>query len=205
MSHRVVCVSRALGAGGEEVAHLVSDALGFRFVDDEIIIRAADRAGVPPATITEAEHTPSLLARILEALATVPMGAEGGAGIMPPVYPVLTYTDLIERVIREVANEGDVIIVAHGASIPLASSPSVLRVLVTASPGVRAERMSAAQGIDLRAATKAIEASDRERHQFLRRFYDVGHELPTHYDMTVNTDALTVAAAAHLVVQAAQG
>ena len=45
MSHRVVCVSRALGAGGEEVAHLVSDALGFRYVDDEIIIRAADRAG----------------------------------------------------------------------------------------------------------------------------------------------------------------
>lgn len=40
--------------------------------------------------------------------------------------------------------------------------------LVTAA--VRAERISAEQGIDLRAATKAVEVSDRERHQFLQKF-----------------------------------
>lgn len=41
MSHRVVCVSRALGSGGEEVAHLVAEELGFRYVDEEIIIKGS--------------------------------------------------------------------------------------------------------------------------------------------------------------------
>ena len=34
--------------------------------------------------------------------------------------------------------------------------------------------------------------SHRQRLEYLRRFYGVGHELPTLYDLVVNTDVLTV-------------
>jgi hypothetical protein len=47
---------------------------------------------------------------------------------------------------------------------------------------VRAGGIAAQSGMDERAAKKAAADSDRERDKFLRRFYDVGHELPTHYD-----------------------
>jgi len=39
---------------------------------------------------------------------------------------------------------------------------------------------------------KAIAESDRERQQYLARFYDVDHESPTLYDLVINTDRLTV-------------
>ena len=168
MACRVICVSRSLGAGGEEAAHLVANELNFRSVDGEIIIRAADKAGVSPETVEQAEHARPLLTRILEVLAAAPLTAEAGVTMVPPpTYPALNYTELIERVIRETASEGNVVIVAHGASIPLTGVQGVLRVLVTASPKVRAERIAAQTSGDLRAATKAVEESDRERRQFL--------------------------------------
>ena len=45
--------------------------------------------------------------------------------------------------------------------------------------------------------------SDAGRRDYLRRFYNVDNELPTHYDLVVNTDALSVEQAAELISRAA--
>ena len=132
MAYRVICVSRTLGAGGDEVARAVADQLGFRYVDDEIVVRAAEAAGVSPETIEKTEHTPSLVGRVMDALSTVPIMADAGVAVVMPAYPTVNYHKMIERVIRQTASEGNVVIVAHGASIPLAGEAGVLRVLVTA-------------------------------------------------------------------------
>ena len=79
MSTSVVCVSRTIAAGGEEVGRSVARELGFRYADDEIIDAAAERAGVSRETVARAEQRPGIVTRILEALATAPMVAETGA------------------------------------------------------------------------------------------------------------------------------
>ena len=205
MARNVVCISRTLGAGGEDVARAVASELGFRYVDDEILQRAAEASGVSPETVAAAEQRQPLISRILTALSTVPVMADAGVAVMPPVYPdTPAYSKLIEEVIHQVAHEGDVVIVAHGASIPLAGMAGVLRVLVTASPAVRATRVASADGKDERGARKAIDDSDRARQQYLQRFYEIAQELPTHFDLTINTDSLSPAEAASLVVAAAR-
>ena len=40
MKTRVICVARAMGAGGEEVARGLSQRMGFRYVDEEIVAKA---------------------------------------------------------------------------------------------------------------------------------------------------------------------
>lgn len=205
MPSNVVCVSRSLGAGGEDVARAVAEAMGFRYVDDEIIQRAAEGAGVSPESVASAEVAQPLISRILTALSTVPVMADAGVAIMPPAYTSPNYGKLIEEVIHQTAHEGNVVIVAHGASIPLAGMPGVLRVLVTGSPAVRAGRVSEADGSDGKAARKTIDDSDKARQQYLQRFYEISQELPTHFDLTINTDVLTPADAARIVVAAARG
>ncbi len=106
---------------------------------------------------------------------------------------------------RETANEGSVVIVAHAASIPLGDLTGVLRVLVTASPAVRAERLVSQANLDEQAAKKAVEESDHQRREYLRRFYKVRQEFPTQYDLVVNTDSLASPLAARLIVSAAKG
>jgi cytidylate kinase len=89
-----------------------------------------------------------------------------------------------------------------GASILLANTPGVLRVLVTASPATRVARFAAEAGQDERAATREIQRADRERLAFFKRFYDLDEELETYYDLVINTDVLSPDAAARLIAYA---
>ena len=204
MACRVISISRSMGAGGEEIARDVAKELGFRYTDEQIVIRAAQEAGVKPESAAQAERTPGLVTRVLESLASIPL---------EPVWsykPLASqaepaYEGLFEAVIRETANAGNVVIVAHGASIPLAGMSGLLRVLVTASERVRAERLAREADLGASEAKKAIAESDRQRKEYLRRFYNVRQELPTHYDLVINTDFLTVPLATRLIVSAAKG
>jgi cytidylate kinase len=204
MDCSVISISRSLAAGGEEVGRAVAEATGFRLVDDEIIAAAADKAGVSPVTIARVERSPSLIDRILKHLGTIPV--EAGHGGYAPVVPAIneTYEGIIADVIREVAGQGRLVILAHGASIALASTPGVFRALVTGSAEVRCSRYGKLTGMKDADCRKAIEKSDGERADFLRRFYEVQQELPTHYDLVVNTDRISPEAAAGLIVSAAR-
>jgi cytidylate kinase len=201
----IIAISRAIGAGGDEIGHSVAKQLGFRLVEDEVIDRAAEDAGVSPETVAESEKTPGLITRILESLGRTPMAAEGfPVAEMYHMTHTPDYEALIQKVIRQTAAEGNVVILSHGASIPLAGTPGLLRVLVTASPETRASRLTEQGGPSGEDAEEAIEHSDRQRRDFLRRFYDVDEELPTHYDLVLNTDVLSYDEAARLIVASAR-
>jgi len=207
MTSRVITVASSLGSGGEEIARVVASKLGFRYVDDEIIRRAAEKAGVSPETVAQAEHTPGMVTRILQSMGRNPVVSLEGP-IVPPAYdPPLGlpgYESLIVEVVRETGAQGNVVIVAHGAGIHLAGLSGLVRVFITASPAVRAERLVREAGLDERGARKAIAGSERQRREYLRRFCGVGQELAAHYDLVINTDASPSPRAAELIATAAQ-
>ncbi|HEU4759015.1 MAG TPA: cytidylate kinase-like family protein [Dehalococcoidia bacterium] len=205
-SCRVVTIARSLGAGGEEVGRAVAKELGFRYANEEIIVRAAEAAGVSPEAMAQAEATPGLITRILESMARAPVVPEAWTGYPAmDVHEAQRYESLIEAVIRQTGAQGDVVIVAHGASFPLAGTDGLLRVFVTAPPDVRAKRLAQRSNLSEQEAHKAVRDSDGQRREFLRRFYEVKDELPTHYDLVLNTDVLSAQQAVRLVVTAAKG
>src|SRR5262245_64956922 len=69
MACTVVCISHAAGAGGEEVGRLVADRLGFLYVDEEIVARAAAKGGLDAADVADEEKRKSFAVRALNALA----------------------------------------------------------------------------------------------------------------------------------------
>jgi len=215
---RIICVSHTTGAGGESVGRAVSDRLGFRYVDEEVVESAAESVGLDPAVISNVERRKSLVARVLDRV------AESGREPRPRLSPSLsgssrtqaTFAEpvrqmpsgddlraLIREVISDVAEEGDVVIVAHAASMALAGREDVLRVLVTASPETRARRVAEAGKVDARQAAKLIRDEDAARDDYLARFYRVDREQPTHYDLVVNTDVISPDRAADLLLLAA--
>lgn len=197
MSYSVITIARTVGSGGEQLGRTLAEESGKRYVDSEIIDRAAQLAGATVGEVARAEGRKGLMERILDNLAK----SGGGFGEIP-VTPALLqapgYEELIIEVIRETAEAGNAIIVAHGAAIPLARTEGVLRVLVTASPETRAARLSAEAHGELR-AKKMVEESDAARADFFRRFYNVASEQPTQYDLVINTDHLSAVDAAALV------
>jgi cytidylate kinase len=202
-----VCISRALGAGGTEIGQLVASRLDFLYLDEEIIARAAAKGGITPSEVADEERRKRALSRLLTEIgrgaAAESYGLAGSAALLPVGTSPDLIRGLIQEAIEETAGHGDVVIVAHAASFALSGRPGVLRVLVTASPETRAQRFAESNGIEPKAAAKAIKESDAARADYLHRFYNVGAELPTHYDLVVNTDVLSVERAAELVAQAA--
>ena len=65
--------------------------------------------------------------------------------------------------------------------------------------------MAQERSVDERRATAAIQAEDRARADYFKRFFGIDQELPTHYDLVINTDNLRMEEAAELVVFAVRG
>ncbi|MEO8266959.1 MAG: cytidylate kinase-like family protein [Ilumatobacteraceae bacterium] len=208
MTRRVICISRLLGAGGADVGRMVADRMSYRFVDEEIVQHAAEASGVSVEELADAERRTKVIDRLVRNLAI----AGGGAGLMTSGAGTIDFgggTDpeslraLIQKSIHETAEQGDVVIVSHAASYALAENANVLRVLVTASPATRAGRAAAAGSLESKKAAKAIADSDARRAAYLKLFYSVDDELPTHYDLALNSDSLSIELMSDVVVRAA--
>ena len=187
----------------------MAERLGFRYVDEAIIALASDKAKLDPGRIADAEHRKSLLDRIIGALPTSNLVSPSSGSSTHDLGATSAasssdFRSLIREVIAEVAVQGNAVIVAHAASMALAGSEGVLRVFLTASEQTRVKRLVETHdaGTD-KEALKLLKESDAERRAYLLDFYKVKEELPTHYDLVVNTDSLSAARAAAIVVFAA--
>lgn len=210
MSTRVISVTRQTGAAGEEVAEAVAERLGFRYFDHQIVQAAAARAEVSPETIAHAnEQTPSLATRFLEALAR---GSGGTADPWNDPFPLAdspmmtsrNYRRLIERVVEDLAEQEDVVIVGHSSSVVLRERADTLRVFVTASVAKRVERIMELTQSDEKRARRLVRETDRDRTDFFRRFYDVDWLSAISYDLCINTDHISPSQAAEIVVARAR-
>jgi cytidylate kinase len=207
--YTVVCISSEDGAGARETAPIVASRLGFRLIDEDIVTRAAVEAGVETDLVADVERRKSLLVRLVEGLGTAGIGAGLGAGYALPSVVVAGVEQpasdelrgMIQSVIEDTAVRGNAVIVAHAASLALGERDDVLRVHVTASPHTRERRVASALGVDQKQAAQTLKRSDAGRADYIKRFYGLS-ELPTHYDLVINTDKLEPEAAVELIVQA---
>lgn len=209
MNTRIIAVARPVGTAGEEIAQLTAAKLGFRFYDYQVVQTAAQEAGVSPETVSEAVHTPSLFTRILEALARNPsMPVAAWADPVPlAANPLLTSSDyrrFIEDVIRDLADQGEAVIIGHGAPMVLRDRDDSYKVLTTGSPEQRAARIASGMNVDLDTARKTVARTDSERNDYFRRFYDRAWLAAENYDLCINTDRIEPEEAASLIAEAAR-
>jgi cytidylate kinase len=209
VAYRVVAISPTDGSGGEQLGPIVARELGFQLVNEQIVAEAAREAGVDASIVADVERRKSVLARLLDGLTEVgPAGAAGFTGFAAIAEDPGPRRDalrgLITSVLWESAERGAAVIVAHAASLALATRTDVLRVLISASPQTRARRLAEAQNLGDAEAEKLVARADANRADYLKRFHDVSTELPTHYDIALNTDRVRLEDAAALILRAAR-
>jgi CMP/dCMP kinase len=209
MPTRVVTISHTTGGGGEAIGRTVADRLSFRYIDEEIITLAAQKEGVDAELIADAERRKGFFARLFSGLSEVPVdvGVPGSGVVVPDEVLAHRSEDLRQVIIgaiHDMAGRGQVVIASHAASIPLAGRSDVLRALVTAPFDTRAKRVGRDGRRDATDAARFVRDSDAGRADYFQRFYGIERELPTHYDLVINTEALTPDEAADVIVAAAR-
>ena len=222
MGARVISISFSDGSGGEEVAMAVAAALGFPVISEEILSRAAAEAGVSLETVADVERRKTFMSKITarlvpnSAAASDPtfrqsLDAQVTAGLIGIALPLesgprLSKDELrgkIRSAIDEYMAHGDVVILAHAASHSLAGREGVLRVFVTGTREARSARLAASRLLSDKDAAKLVDTGDANRADYLKRFYGIESESPSHYDIVVDTDGITVEEASQMVVAAA--
>ena len=178
-------ISRQMGSQGDELAAQVAQRLGWRWVGRDIINQAALAAGVPQVALAEIDEL-------------------GFFGLRPSARDRQLYQSQVERIIRDLADEGSVVIVGRGSQVVLGQRPDVLRVRVIAPLAGRIAGLQQQKLISAEAARAWLAASDKARARYLRRGYGVRVDDPALYHLVINTGLLDLTLAVNLVVHALQ-
>ena len=176
----VLTISRESGSGGREVGMMLSNSLGYRFVDRERILAGLKAAGHKWEKWTEGldEHTP----RVWEKYDWSYSG----------------FVALVQSMIMNEAASDRVIVMGRGGNYLLEGVPFALRIRVVALLEERIARISDREGIDGDSALWLIERTDRERAGYLLAVYGRDGKDPADYDIVFDSSTMpidTIAAA----------
>ena len=202
MTIKVLTVAFTDGAHAEAIGRAAAKRLDFRYVNDEVLDLAAAAAGVGTREVASVEQSESLIARIVRSLGNIPspeLGITANA-MLSDTAP--EYRAMIQEVVRRLADEGNVVIGAHGAGVSLAGTPGLLRVFITAPMETRIARVASERNVDEKSARHEVEHTDRERKAYFDRFFRVREE-PALYDLVVNTGVLSEERAVAAILGAA--
>ncbi len=223
----VVTVSGNIAGGAREVGEKAARLLGVDFVDQQLMVQASQRCGVPVGVVAEhderrssfKERMSSLFRTFLERSAASgadPLsGATGLEVILSRSYADMAleqeepqisdevYLKTMTLVIQELAASGNIVLLGRGSQMILKDMPAALHVLCTAPQKVRAYRVAERDGIGIEEATRKTAESDRAQCAYYRKFWKVDFENPKLYDITFDTSRLSYAIAADLVAAAA--
>lgn len=182
----IVTIAHETGSGGPEIGTALAERLGYRYVDREMISQAARQYGVTEDKLAQLDETkPSLFER----------------------FDVETrqYISIIQSGLYDVAEEDNVVINSRGGQILLRGITHALRIRVIAPFELRVKRVMdkmtgrMGESVDVRTTAEMVRRSDHEKHGRMRYLYDVDWGDPALYDLVLNTEKLSTAAAVDMM------
>ncbi len=164
----IVAISRELGSGGTIIGAAVAKELGFRYVDREVILKAAAAHHVPAEKLEDVdERRLTFWERFDE--------------------EKRRFVVFIESAFYAIAEEGNVVTVGRGGPLLLQGVSHALRVRIMAPFDVRVRRVMEEYKLDQRAAAARVRLYDREQAARQEYLFGVDWTSPEHYDFVFNT------------------
>ena len=223
----VVTMSGTIASGAREIGRAVAASLQIDFVDQQLLVDAAKRLGVPVDVMAErdercasfGERLAALLRSLLERSAAGGDPLTGAGGL--EVILGRTYADLAREreqmevsdalymktmtaIIRELADRREIVVLGRASQMILRDLPGALHVLTIAPEELRIERLATREGISIEEATSRVHEGDRARAAFHRKFWKVDPNDPSLFDLTLETSHLPFEVGAELVAAAAR-
>ncbi len=184
---KIVTVSREFGSGGREIAKRLSEALGFAYYDREILTELAGRAALDE----------DFLQRVLEkgAQPAVPLHYARSFLYAPAPNKAAQLLALQHRIVRELAQRGDCVVVGRAADVVLRDHDP-LRIFVYASLEAKLARCRARAG----AGVSLTDAEITKQLRRIDRARAAGYEMAapgrwgqkSGYDLCINTSRLNI-------------
>ena len=183
---RILTVEREYGSGGGEIAQLLAKELGWKLWDQDLTEEIARLANCPKAVVeVREERTDPLYYRLFKSFLRGSYEGSLNAHKLN-VVDSESILKITERVVQHVAKTGNSVIVGRGSQHFLRSRQDTLRVFLYASREEKVRRLLA-RGKTEKDAQQLVDTVDRERVEFIQKYFHVEWPDRTAYHAMINT------------------
>jgi cytidylate kinase len=168
----IITIEREYGCGGGEIAQAVANRLSWKLWDQRLTEEIARLANCPKAVVEEREEkNDPLYYRLFKSFMR---GSYEGAINAPKLNLVDSETILkiTRRVVEHAAEKGNCVIVGRGSQQFLKNREDTLRIFLYA-PRENKVRRLLARGKSEKEAEELVDTVDRERADFIQKYFNV--------------------------------
>ena len=182
----VITIEREYGCGASHIATTIAERLGWKLWDQEITEEIARRLRCTKERVAEREERcDSMFYRLIKAF----MRGSFEARIDTADLEVLDaegLARLFEKVVNDIADRGQCVIMGRGANYFLRDRKDAFHVFLYA-PYEEKMRRTMASGESEREARQLLESVDAERAAFIRKYYGKLWPDRSLYNVMINT------------------
>ena len=193
--YQIITMEREFASGGNEIGRRVAKKLGIELYDRNIVVEAAKRLEIPPIYIGDLEETApgSIIFNLSKT-------AIGGSRKDNPNLPLSEKLFLEEKkIIEEIVEKQDCVIVGRCASFILKDRSDCLKVFVHADKNYRIRRAVETEKLAESDAEDFLRKSDKRRSSFYNTHTGWKWGDMTKFDLCLNSGSMGLDACVELL------
>ena len=195
---KIVTIEREYGSGGGEIAKLLATQLGWKLWDQLLTEEISRLAHCSKAVVeVREERTDPLYYRLFKSFLRGSYEGSQNAHKLN-VVDSESILKITEQVVQHVAKKGNSVIVGRGSQHFLRDRSDTLRVFLHA-PRENKVRRILARGKTQNEAEQLVDSVDRERHDFIQKYFHVEWPDRAIYHTMINT-AIGDDAVVHMIL-----
>lgn len=182
----IVTVEREYGCGAGGIAKKLAERLSWKLWDEDITGEIARRLNCPKKSVQEREERldPTYY-RLIKAF--MRGSYEDRTGNQLELLDAEGLSALFEKVINEIARQGNCVIVGRAAPYFLRERKDVFRVFIYAPEEEKIRRVIA-MGKTEHEAAELVDRVDKERGAFIKKFYNKAWPQRSLYHLMINSE-----------------
>ena len=189
MTNKIITISRQFGSGGRTVGKLVAEKLGIPCYDSQIISEIAKKSGFAEEYIKEnGEYMES----------TGFFASLGNVGYYGQSNQLTIWSEQC-RIIKELAEKGDCVIVGRCADYALEGNPDAVTVWVKAPLEARVERIKKLYQLTDSKAADLIQKTDKKRASYYNYYSSKKWGEAKGYDLCLDSSKLGIDGSIELI------
>ena len=194
--YKIITMEREFASGGNEIGRRVAKELGIELYDRNILIEAAKRLEIPAIYVEQLEETAP--GSIIFNLSKTALGGGHKDSSNLPMAERLFLEE--KKIIEEIVEKQDCVIVGRCASYILKDRPDCLKVFVHADKQYRLKRAIETEKISKDEAEEYLRKSDKRRSGFYNVHTGWKWGDMEHFDICLDSGSLGVDCCVDLLV-----
>ena len=196
---KIITISREFGSGGRTIGRMVAEKLGYDFYDKELVKKIAVESGLHEDFVEQNGEYAS--AKNWFSYVFQSMGTQG-------VMNGMSMDDFLwamqRKVINDLADKGNCVIVGRCADYILRDREDTLNVFVHADKKARAERIVRLYGMTEKSPEKRLDEKDQRRKVYFKHYTDQVWGMSQNYDISLDSGAIGIQKCVDIIVDIAK-